>query len=85
LAIYVNEVMVVFEKSKSGEKRIRSLWSILHDDEKGAVSLETVLIIAAVALPILIFVIKFGWPRIKEFFDKGMRDLEEGADQAQIQ
>lgn len=71
------------EKSKLVEGKLRPLWKIVHEDEKGAVSLETVLIIAAVALPILIFVIKYGWPRIKEFFDKGMRDLEEGAEQGQ--
>jgi hypothetical protein len=75
--------MVVSEKSRLLERQPRSLWRIVHEDEKGAVSLETVLIIAAVALPILIFVIKYGWPRIKEFFNKGIRDLEEGADQGQ--
>jgi hypothetical protein len=51
----------------------------VHRDEKGAVSIETVLIIAAIALPILIFIIKYGWPRIKDFFYRGMDDLEEGA------
>lgn len=51
----------------------------IHRNERGAVSIETILIIAAIALPILIFVIKFGWPRIRAFFDKGMDDLEDGA------
>ena len=32
-----------------------------------------------IALPILIFIIKFGWPRIREFFNKGMTELEGGA------
>lgn len=73
----------MLETSRSGEGKSRSLWSIVHADEKGGVSLETVLIIAAVALPILIFVIRYGWPRIREFFDKGMKDLEEGAEQGQ--
>ncbi len=62
--------------------RHASLWSLLkriHRDENGAVSIETILIIAAIALPILIFIIKFGWPRIKEFFNKGMEELEGGA------
>ncbi len=62
-----------------------STWSLLrqiHKDEKGGVSIETVLIIAAIALPILIFIIKFGWPRIKEFFERGMDDLEGGAGDA---
>jgi hypothetical protein len=75
----VSEVLVVTGELNPGNGR--SLWNIVHDDEKGGVSIETVLLIAAVALPILIFVIKYGWPRIKEFFEKGMQDLEEGAEQ----
>ena len=55
----------------------------IHRDERGSVSIETVLIIAAIALPILIILIKFGWPRIKGFFDKGMDDLEAGSSAAQ--
>jgi len=54
----------------------------LHSDRRGGVSIETVLIIAAIALPILIFVIKFGWPRVKQFFNQGMNDLENNAQQA---
>jgi Flp pilus assembly pilin Flp len=64
-----------------------SLWSLLRkvdQDEDGAVSVETILIIAAIALPILIFLIKVGWPRIKEYFNEGLDDLEQGADDAQI-
>jgi Flp pilus assembly pilin Flp len=52
----------------------------VHGDERGAVSIETILIIAAIALPILIFILKFGWPRIREFFEKGMEDLEGAAE-----
>lgn len=48
----------------------------IHNDEGGSVSIETILIIAAIAIPILIFILKFGWPKIKEFFDDGMTDLE---------
>ena len=48
----------------------------LHQDEGGSVSIETILIIAAIAIPILIFILKFGWPRIKAFFDNGMDDLD---------
>ena len=62
-----------------------SLWDLLgevHEDERGALSLETILIIGAISLPILIFLIKFGWPRIKEFFYQGLEDLEEGAQEA---
>lgn len=39
-------------------------------------SFETILIIAAIALPILIFLLKVGWPRIKALWTKGMTDIE---------
>ena len=62
-----------------------SIWSLLrriHRDEKGGVAIETILIIAAIAIPILIFIIKFGWPRIKTWFNEGMDELEGGMDDA---
>jgi len=55
----------------------------VHEDENGAVSLETILIVGAIALPILIFLIKFGWPRIKTYFNDRMTDLEQGSNAAQ--
>lgn len=55
----------------------------VHQDEKGGVSLETILIIGAIALPILIFLITVAWPRVKDFFNQGMTDLENGAANAQ--
>ena len=61
---------------------LSKLLAQVHNDEEGAVSIETVLIVAAISLPILIFVIKFGWPRVKAFFEKGMTDLEGGANNA---
>jgi len=64
-----------------------SLWSLLrkvHNNEEGVVSLETILIIGAIALPCLIFLIKVGWPRIKTYFETGLTDLEKGADDAKI-
>ncbi len=64
------------------EPSLGSLLRKVHEDERGAVSLETILIIGAIALPILIFLIKVGWPRIKEYFNRGLTDLEEGADRA---
>lgn len=48
----------------------------IHANERGSVSLESVLIIAAIALPVLIFVLKFGWPKLKDFFNHGITDLE---------
>lgn len=59
------------------------MWKLIqriHNDEKGAVSIETVLILAAIAIPVLIFILKFAWPQIVEFFNKGMDDLESGSD-----
>lgn len=55
------------------------MWNLLkkvHRDEGGSVSIETILILAAIAIPILIVILKFGWPKIKQFFDDGMSDLE---------
>ena len=46
----------------------RLLWRV-HHDEEGAVSLETVLIIGAIALPVLIFLLTVGWPKVKSFFN----------------
>lgn len=56
-----------------------SFWGLLkkiHRDEKGAVTIETILIVAAIAIPILFFLIRFGIPRIRDFFNKGLDDLE---------
>jgi Flp pilus assembly pilin Flp len=61
---------------------LRKLLERIHRDERGVVSLETVLIIAAIALPVLIIIIKFGWPRIKEYFDEGLDELERETDDA---
>ena len=55
---------------------LRSLLRRVHEDEQGAVSLETILIVGAIALPILIFLIKVGWPRVKQYFNEGLDDLE---------
>ena len=55
---------------------LRTLLKQIHEDEQGAVSLETILIVGAIALPILIFLIKVGWPRIKDYFNQGLDDLE---------
>jgi hypothetical protein len=57
-----------------------SLWDLLrrvHEDEEGLVSLETILIVGAIALPILIFLLRVGWPRVKGYFNQGLEDLEQ--------
>ena len=63
-------------------RSLRTLLKRVHQDERGVVSLETVLIIGAIALPVLIIIIKFGWPRIRDYFYKGIQDLESETDQA---
>ena len=62
---------------------LKTLLSRVHKDEKGGVSLETILIIAAIALPILIFLITVAWPRVQDFFSEGMQELETGSENAQ--
>jgi hypothetical protein len=49
----------------------------VHKNEDGVISLETILIIGAIALPILIFLIKVGWPKIKGYFNRGLEDLDQ--------
>ena len=66
----------------TGLKEFRQLLRRVHEDDEGGVSLETILIIGAIALPILIFLIVVAWPRVKEFFNQGMTDLEQGATDA---
>ena len=59
-------------------KTLRTTWKTLqriHRNEAGAVSLETILVIGAIALPILIFVLKFGWPKVREYFFTGLDNL----------
>lgn len=62
---------------------LRSLLREVHRDEQGAVSLETVLVVGAIALPILIFLVKVGWPRIRTYFETSLSDLEQGSEDAQ--
>ena len=68
--------------TRAASASLGNLLRRIHRDERGAVSIETILIIAAIAIPILIFIIKFGWPRIKTWFNEGMDELEGGMDDA---
>lgn len=58
---------------KAEHARPKASWGKLlrqvHNDEAGQVSIETVLIIAAIALPVLIFLYKFAWPKIQKMFN----------------
>jgi Flp pilus assembly pilin Flp len=62
--------------------RIKRVLARLHRDERGGVSLETILIIGAIALPILIWTIKFGWPKIRNYFDTGLQNLQNDTNNA---
>ena len=48
----------------SGLRPLRNLFKRIHNDERGAVTLETVLIVGAVAIPILIFIVNYVMPEI---------------------
>jgi Flp pilus assembly pilin Flp len=52
----------------------------LHRDERGAVSLETILIIGAIAIPILIFLVRVGWPMVKDQFTNNTKRLQIESD-----
>lgn len=55
---------------------LKSLLKQVHEDQDGAVSIETILIIGAIALPILIFLLYHAWPRIREYFNTGLDTLQ---------
>ncbi|MFN5298459.1 MAG: Flp family type IVb pilin [Planctomycetaceae bacterium] len=60
--------------------RIRRTLQRLHRDESGGPSLETILILGAIAIPILIFFMKFGWPKVRNYFDTGLQNLQGTTD-----
>jgi len=60
--------------------RLRRTLARLHRDEAGGPSLETILILGAIAIPILIFFMKFGWPRVRNYFDTGLQNLQGTTD-----
>lgn len=62
--------------SRNSWRQLKSLGMRLHRSENGAVSLETVLILGAIALPVLIFLIKFGWPQIRSMFENRAGDAD---------
>lgn len=55
----------------------------IHRDEEGAVSLETILIVGAIALPILIFLINVAWPKVKTYFNDNLKELQDSASTAE--
>ena len=63
------------------QTRMSALLRRVHEDQRGAVTLETVLIIGAIALPVLIFLVKVAWPKIVNYFNQGTTGLDEGLQQ----
>ncbi len=59
------------------KSRWLSLFKRLHEDQRGAVSLETILIIGAIALPCLVFLIKYGWPVIRNMFQTQLQEMDD--------
>jgi hypothetical protein len=55
---------------------VRNLLRKVHENEEGSVSLETILVVGAISIPILIFLLKVGWPKIKDYFNSGITDLQ---------
>lgn len=51
-------------------------------DERGAVTIETILLIGAVAIPVLIFLLRFGWPKMRDTFVDGVSRVQVEADRA---
>jgi hypothetical protein len=60
-------------------RTLREFWNRLHHDQEGAVSLETILIIGAIAMPILIFLLKYGWPKIRDYFNSSLNNLNQSS------
>jgi Flp pilus assembly pilin Flp len=63
------------------QTRMSALLRRVHKDQRGAVTLETVLIIGAIALPVLAFLVLKAWPKIKGYFETGTQNLDEGIQQ----
>ncbi len=60
----------------------RNLFQSIHDNDEGAATLETILIVAAIAIPLLIWIMKFGWPQIRGYFEEGFETLNQATDNA---
>ena len=56
------------------------LFKRVHQDERGVVSLETILVVAAIAIPVILFIYKIGWPKISKIFTDGLEGLGVEAD-----
>ena len=62
--------------------RVQSRLRQFRGDERGAVTVETILLIGAVAIPVLIFLLRFGWPTMRKSFVDGVSQVHSEADRA---
>lgn len=65
--------------NQPAEASLGKLLQRIHQDERGAVSLETILVVAAIAIPVILFIYKIGWPKIQKLFSDGLEKLETEA------
>jgi hypothetical protein len=82
VAVHVKKAAVPFKKEQNSMKK-PPLWDLLqkvHEDEEGSVSLETILIVGAVAIPIMIFLYKVAFPKIQTYFNSGLDSLQQPQD-----
>ena len=52
--------------NKPVQASLGNLLKRVHADERGAVSLETILVVAAIAIPVILFIYKVAWPKIED-------------------
>lgn len=58
-----------------GDVRGEAMKRIRRRLRRAAISIETILILAVIAIPVLVFVIKFAWPAIKSYFVQGAGEV----------
>jgi Flp pilus assembly pilin Flp len=61
--------------NKPVQASLGNLLKRVHADERGAVALETILVVAAIAIPVILFIYKVAWPKIHTMFSEGIDDL----------
>ena len=89
LKVVLQEMSVTGRKALAGNRdlgeedllmkkaRWFDLFKRLHEDQQGVVTLETILIIGAIALPCLVFLLKYGWPVIRNMFQTQLQEMDD--------
>jgi len=58
-------------------KRMLKVLREVHRNERGTVSIETILIIGAIAVPVALFLYKYWNSNISPWFTNAVKDLED--------